>query len=548
MTKVVLEVPIKSRVEETSAVPSKIVYACEGYLYTRFSRSLAELKGVERKALGDLAYHFKNGAGIGGINAFIKERIPSISDKRISEILERKVFEDLAGELRKNVMERDEVITFIKESAPGISDERIVYLLDKLVKDGGLVEKVYRDRSGVKIPLSELYPPVVYFYDSKGYPSALSGLLGPERNAFEKLRDEFKMHNGVMSHSEIANFIKKKLPDIKEGRISGLLSAIAADGGLLRREVAIKKEELADYYKGLACSEGPDNPSFKTQLKWLHGIDRRFWTVFEKHYVGMVEPLLENSRRTNEMLLGQMEELRKIGFSERMVLRCVRAGMFSDDIEKYHLSSYMVDELLRAHTDWRKHLMQIMEIADRYNFRWQMHPEILEQVSIVTLENHLKTCKKEGLDPEEDRLITVMGHSEKVFNNAVERILIRNVITERAKPEEIQSVMEMYRRCGVESSGVNSDNTFVVRDKGKLIGAVTVEKMPDFEWIHIKALGIEQNGQNNYVEAKLIVMVGKEAKKDGFKAIVAEVPLEQRQSYSKLGFWSLDSGKMAREV
>ena len=455
----------------------------------------------------------------------------------------------MAGELRKNVMERDEVIAFIKESAPSISNERIFNLLNKLVKRGGLVEKVYHDHLGIGIPLSELYPPVVYFYDSKGYSSSLSGLLGPERGAFEKLRSEFEMHNGVMSYSEIANFIKKELPAIKEGRIEGLLSAIAADGGLLKREVAIKKEELTEYYKGLACSEVPDNPSFKTSHWWLHRIDKKFWPVFEKHYVGMVEPLLENPRETSKMLLAQMEELRKIGFSEKLVLRCVRAGMFSDDIEKYHLSSYMADELLKAHADWRKHFIQITEIADRYHFRWWMHPEVLGQVSIATFERHLKRCQKEGLDPEEDKLIAVMGYSEGIFNNAVERILIRKVSVERAKPEEIQSVMEMYCRCGVGSSGVSSDNTFAVRDsRGKLIGAVTVEEMPDWEWIHIKALGVEQNWQNKDVEAKLIARVGEEAKKDGFKAIVAEVPLEQRQSYSKLGFWSLDSTKMAHEI
>lgn len=352
-----------------------------------------------------------------------------------------------------------------------------------------------------------------------------------------------------MSYSKIANFIKKELPAIKERRIRGLLSAIAADGGLLEREVAIKKEELTEYYKGLACSEGLENPSFKTPKRWLHRIDKRFWPVFEKHYVWMLEPLLENPWETNEMLLAQMGELEKIGFSEKLALRCVKAGMFSDDIEKFHLSSYMVDELLKAHADWRKHLMQITEMAERYNFRWWMHPEVIEQVSIATFENHLKRCQKEGLDPEEDRLIAVMGYSERIFNNAVERILIRKVSVERVKPEEIQSVMEMYRRCGVGSSGVNSDNIFVACDnRGKLIGAVTVEEMPDFEWIYIKALGVEQNWQNKDVEAKLIAMVGKEAKNDGFRAIVAEVPLEQRQFYSKLGFWSLDSSKMAHEI
>jgi len=62
MTKVVLEAPIKSQIEEISAVPSKIVYAYKEYFYSLRDLDLAELKGVEKKALSDLARHVKKGA------------------------------------------------------------------------------------------------------------------------------------------------------------------------------------------------------------------------------------------------------------------------------------------------------------------------------------------------------------------------------------------------------------------------------------------------------------------------------------------------------
>lgn len=198
MTKVVLEAPLKSQIEETSAVPSKIVYAYREYFYSLRDLDLAELNGVEKNALGDLARHVKNGAiKKDEINAFIKEKIPYLSDERISEILERKAFDDLTGKIRKNVMERDEVIAFIKESAPSISDERIFDLLNKLVNRGGLVEKVYRNHLGIEMPLGELYPPVVYFYDSKGYSSSLSGLLVPRGRHLRNFRTNLRRIMGL---------------------------------------------------------------------------------------------------------------------------------------------------------------------------------------------------------------------------------------------------------------------------------------------------------------------------------------------------------------
>lgn len=433
MTKAVLEVPASQKADRLAVPLDLAVYVYNEKNYVLGRLGLVMLRGNEGAALGELSTKVGKEGSMNRdkIDAFIRQRNPHISDERIEDLLERKAFDELAGRLKRNVMRRDEMLDFIRERSPGVPEARTSGVLERLIECGGLIEKVSHDGRLKSIPLDELYPPTVYFYDSSKYGKSLTGLMETEKKAFEELKEELAKNNGVMSYMQIVEFMKAKLPDATAGRVSGLIEAVAGGGGLLKVGVTVREEELAAYYKGLICNDEPENFNVRTSLRVFHGVDPRFWHTLDKYNFNLVEPLLQSTQKTNEMLLGEVKGLKEIGFSEELAVRCVKAGMFSDDVKELHLGSSLATAILDAHSNWRKHVNGIKEAAKEFNFDLKSHPHVFDAVSSTTFRNHMEKCLTNGVDPEKDRIITALSSSDKEFDVALERALRR-----KAKKEE----------------------------------------------------------------------------------------------------------------
>jgi hypothetical protein len=271
-----------------------------------------------------------------------------------------------------------------------------------------------------EIPLNKLCPPVVYTANPT-YLLSVSGIVDSgERAAFKKLLPHIK-EKLFLSEMEIMEFVKNELPNLSEGRAVGLLRSITSEGGLAVREVKIRKEELPGYFKGVMCIEAPKKPDNKTSQLKFHGIDKMFWPSIERYSMQMVKPFLENTADTNEMLSSQMKELKKRGFDSELAEKCVKRGMFADDVERFNIDSLTARRLVQNYSNWRKQVTDIFEVGDSYNLDCKKHPSIFAVASVENLKANLEKCSKMGLDPEKDGLMAVIIHPKEEFDKEIRK-------------------------------------------------------------------------------------------------------------------------------
>ncbi|QLJ53198.1 MAG: N-acetyltransferase [Candidatus Fermentimicrarchaeum limneticum] len=128
-----------------------------------------------------------------------------------------------------------------------------------------------------------------------------------------------------------------------------------------------------------------------------------------------------------------------------------------------------------------------------------------------------------------------------------EKPAVIDVTVGKAKPEEMPSVVQLYKKRGVETSGVGPANTHVARtESGRVVGALSVVNCGGVPVIKNIAVDMELEGRG--VGRQLFEYVIEELKKQGHHHIIIAHQNRNQGFYSKFGFKELNPSEMVLEL
>ncbi len=118
-----------------------------------------------------------------------------------------------------------------------------------------------------------------------------------------------------------------------------------------------------------------------------------------------------------------------------------------------------------------------------------------------------------------------------------------------AQVSELPVVTGIYWQNDRRCSNVNPSNTFVARNQARaVIGAATVSE-PQPSWVKIEVICVDPALHGRGIGSQLLGAVVDEMRRQGKRAVVVDLPQENRQSfYSQFGFEMLDSQSMIKHL
>lgn len=117
----------------------------------------------------------------------------------------------------------------------------------------------------------------------------------------------------------------------------------------------------------------------------------------------------------------------------------------------------------------------------------------------------------------------------------------------KATPEELPTVIRIYRLHNGDCSGVGCHNTYVARNQSLgVVGAVTVKEVQP-GWAQLRTMGVEPELRGMGIGTQLGSSVIEDLKRQGYRSVTVDLDLtepRQKEFFKKLGFQQLDSNSM----